>query len=88
MDYEEMLSTDDEELSFSIINRLNNHEFSTKLIMKNKVNELNKNVNARIKSENVKIECIDLSNDDDESLDGEIESITNEDTEELGKFYK
>ncbi|KAI2805870.1 hypothetical protein BLOT_004878 [Blomia tropicalis] len=83
MDYEEMLSTDDEELSFSIINRLNNHEFSTKLIMKNKVNELNKNVNARIKSENVKIECIDLSSDDDESLDGEIESITNEDTEEL-----
>ena len=88
MDYEEMLSTDDEELSFSIINRLNNHGFSTKLIMKNKVNELNKNVNARIKSENVKIECIDLLTDDDESLDGEIECITIEETEELGKFYK
>ncbi|KAJ6218658.1 hypothetical protein RDWZM_009815 [Blomia tropicalis] len=81
MDYEEMLLTDDEELSFTIINGLN--KTSTKPIMKNKVNELNKNVTARIKSENVKIECIDLSSDDDESLDGEIESITNEDTEEL-----
>ena len=75
-----------------IQNTRSNQSDSNKPITKQNVsafsNELIKNVTKRGKSENVKIECIDLLTDDDESLDGEIECITIEETEELGKFYK
>ncbi|KAI2798755.1 hypothetical protein BLOT_010733 [Blomia tropicalis] len=75
-----------------IQNTRSNQSDSNKPITKQNVsafsNELIKNVTKRGKSENVKIECIDLLTDDDESLDGEIECITIEETEELANPVK